>query len=234
MPATRNTQTGAGGPPGAVGSPGGGHRHLGPGRRRRSGTAPHGSPDVGALAREAVISFLQDAAKATAEREAVRADVAATGGEAAVTAAASGATGDGASKAGGLPATVPESEAVPRDALYTASNVGASHVAAESMAWRAAAISVAALDRIEAAAAKVEADIAVALRAYAELQAGAGAAAEAAVHAAQSARASAGVAVEAEQQVRISLRQVRQYMLITVALVVVVIIVLAVASSPVH
>ncbi len=54
------------------------------------------------------------------------------------------------------------------------------------------------------------------------------------MHAAQSAMASAGVAVEAERLVKIGLRQVRQYVLITVILVVIVIIVLAVASSPVH
>jgi hypothetical protein len=194
VPATRNTQT----------STSSGHR-----RRLQSGTAPHGPPDVGALAREAVISFLQDASKATAEREAVGAGAAATDAEATVTPAA-------------------EPEAIPRDAIPAAGNV------ASSVAWRAAAISVAALDRIEAAAAKVEADIAVALRAYAELQSGAGAAAEAAVNAAQSAMASAGTAVEAERQVRISLRQVRQYVVITAALVVIVIIVLAVATSPVH
>ena len=46
--------------------------------------------------------------------------------------------------------------------------------------------------------------------------------------------ASAGTAVEAERQVGISVRQVRQYVVITVALVIVVIIVLAVATSPVH
>jgi hypothetical protein len=46
--------------------------------------------------------------------------------------------------------------------------------------------------------------------------------------------ASAGTAVEAERQVRISLRQVRQYVVITAALVVIVIIVLVVATSPVH
>ncbi len=229
MPATGNTPTGASSPPSATGSRDGGHRHLGLGRRLRSGAAPHGPPDVGALAREAVISFLHDASKATAEREAVRAGVAAADAEAAVTAAAGNAFGDGASRAVGIPAAAPEPEATPRDTISAAS-----HVAAESVAWRAAAISVAALDRIEAAAAKVEADIAVALRAYAELQAGAGAAAEAAVHAAQSAMASAGVAVEAERLVKIGLRQVRQYVLITVILVVIVIIVLAVASSPVH
>jgi hypothetical protein len=206
MPATRNTQTGMSGPPGAAGSPGG-QRHLGRGRRLRSGTGPHGRADVGALAREAVISFLQDASKATAEKEAVRA-AAATDAEAAAAAL--------------------KPEAMPWDKISTASPV-----AAESEAWRLAAISAAVLDRIEAAAAKVEADIAVAHRAYGELQAGAGAAAEAAVHAAQSAMASASTAVEAERQVKISLRQVRQNVVITTALVVVVIIALVVLTSPV-
>ena len=53
------------------------------------------------------------------------------------------------------------------------------------MVIRAAASGVATLERIEAAAAKVEADIRTALLAQAELQAGAGAAAEAAVRAAE-------------------------------------------------
>ena len=216
MPATRNTQTGTSG-----------QRHLGRGRRPGSGTAPHGPPDVGALAREAVISFLQDASKATAEREAVRAGVAATDSEATVTAPAGNTAGDGASMADGILAAAPEP--MPRGAISAGS-----HGAAESVAWRAAALSVAALDRMEAAAAKVEADIAVALRAYAELQAGAGAAAEAAVHAAQSALTSAGVAVEAERRVRISLRQVRQNVVISVVLVIIVIIVLELATTTVH
>jgi hypothetical protein len=189
----------------------GDHRHLGRGRRPRSGVAPHGRPDAGALAREAVIGFLNDASKATAEREAVRAGVAV------VTHAA------------------PEPQPLPPDAIPPASHVTVSHVAAShaapgSVAWRAAT----ALDRIEAVAAKVEADIAVAHRAYAELQAGAGAAAEAAVRAAESAMSSAGVAVEAERQVRISLRQVRQNVVITTVLVAIVIIVLAVATTTVH
>ena len=218
MPATRNTQTGTSG-----------QRHLGRGRRPRSGAAPHGPPDVGALAREAVISFLQDASKATAEREAVRAGAAAAGAGATVTAAAEDTAGDGASMADGIVAAAPEPEAMPWDAISAASPV-----AAESEAWRLAAISAAALDRIEAAAAKVEADIAVAHRAYEELQAGAGAAAEAAVNAAQSAMASAGTAVEAERQVKISLRQVRQNVVITAVLVAIVIVVLVVATSPVH
>ena len=217
MPATRNTQTGTSG-----------QRHLGRGRRTRSGAAPHGPPDAGALAREAVISFLQDASKATAEREAARTGTAATGAEATVTPAAADTGGDGASTAGGILAAAPGPEATTWDTIFAASPV------AESEAGRLAAISAAALDRIEAAAAKVEADIAVAHQAYEELQAGAGAAAEAAVHAAQSAMESAGTAVEAERQVKISLRQVRQNVVITAVLVAIVIIVLAVATSPVH
>src|ERR1700734_1253926 len=63
MPATGNTQTGP-----SV------HRGVGRGGRKQSGTAPHGPPDAGVLAREAVIGFLRDASKATAAREAARAD----------------------------------------------------------------------------------------------------------------------------------------------------------------
>jgi len=211
MPATRNPQAGMSGPPGAAGSPGG-QRHLGRGRRLRSGTAPHSPPDVAALARQAVISFLEDASKATAEREAARTGVAATDAE--VTVAEANAE---------IAAEAPEPEAMPRDAISAASDV-----AAESVTWRAA------VERIEAAAAKVEEDIAVAHRAYVELQAGAGAAAEAAVRAAESAMASAGTAVEAERQVKISLRQVRQNVVITMVLVIIVLIVLALASSNVH
>src|SRR5580704_15065115 len=206
---TPNTPAGPSGPPGAGGSPGGAHRHS---RRQRSGAAPHGPPDVAALAREAVITFLHDASTATAEREAAQAGAAA----ATITVA---------------PWTmVAEPEVVPWDAVAAVGDAAAG----ESEAWRAAAISVAALDRIEAAAAKVEADIAVALRAYNELQAGAGAAAEAAVHAAQSAMTSAGTAKEAERQVMIGLRQVRQNVVITVILVIVVLIVLGLVTSPVH
>lgn len=180
-----------------------------------------GPADVAVLAREAVISFLHDASKATADREAVRAGVAPTG-EASVTADA------GPSQASGIPAQAPvpgSPETMPP---------AASHGVAGLAGWGAAAIGVATLDRIEAAAAKVEADIAVALQAYADLQAGAGAAAEAAVKAAESAMASAGVATDAERQVRISLRQVRQYVVVTVVLLVVVIIILAEVTSPVR
>jgi hypothetical protein len=232
LPTPADAQAGPSDPPDAAGSPEGGHRHLGLGRRSRSGTAPHGPPDVAVLARDAVISFLNDASKATADREAGRAGlgVTGTGATATATATAEYPAGDGADSAVGLAVRTPVLETVPPDAL---SQVAADR-ATGSAGWGAAAIGVATLDRIEAAAAKVEADIAIALRAYADLQAGAGAAAEAAVHAAQSAMASAGVATEAERQVRISLRQVRQYVVVTVVLLVVVIIVLAEVTSPVR
>jgi hypothetical protein len=205
MPATGKTQTGPSG-----------HPSGGRGGRPQPGTAPHGPADAGMLAREAVISFLHDASKATAEREAARAGAAAAEAEA-TAAAVSTETA----------AEVPEPAAMHTDSLSAASPV-----AAQSEAWRLAAVSAAALDRIEAAAAAVEADIAVAHRRYEELKAGAGAAAEAAVHAAHSAMASAGTAVEAERQVKISLRLVRQNVVITAALVAVVIIILVVVSTP--
>jgi hypothetical protein len=149
-----------------------------------AGPARPGRPDAAVLAREAVISFLTDASKATADR------------------------------AAGIPAAARVPDRMPGGTV--------------------SAIDVATLDRIEAAAAKVDADIAVALQAYADLQAGAGAAAEAAVHAAQSALASAGVATEAERQVRISLRQVRQYVVVTVVLLAIVLLVVAVITTTVH
>jgi hypothetical protein len=73
---------------------------------------------------------------------------------------------------------------------------------ADSVALRAAAASIATLDRIEAAAAKVEADIRAALRTQAQLQAGAAAAAETAVHAAQAAWEAADAALEAEARAK--------------------------------
>jgi hypothetical protein len=182
MPAPANDRTAPSSTPSTAGSRDGGQGQFGHGRRLRSGTAPHGRPDAAALAREAVISFLNDASQATADRAA----------------------------------------GIPGAAQATGSD------------WGAAAISATTLDRIEAAAAKVDADIAVALQAYADLQAGAGAAAEAAVHAAESAMASAGVATEAERLVRISLRQVRQYVVVTVVLLAIVLLVVAVITTTVH
>jgi hypothetical protein len=164
-----------------------------------------------------VITFLRDASKATAEREAARASAPGADPEAAGSA---GSTETGAA-ASELSATFGDT-------------ISAGPVAVQSDDWHLAAASAAALDRIEAAAAKVEADIAVAHQAYEDLQSGAGAAAEAAVHAAQSAMSSAGTAVEAERQVKISLRLVRQNVVITTVLVAVVIIILVVITSPVR
>jgi hypothetical protein len=111
---------------------------------------------------------------------------------------------------------------------------GAGQLNAESVAMRAAALSVSALDRIELMAAKLEADIAFAHQAHAELQAGAAAAAAAAVRAAQAAWASADTAVAADESAKISLLKIARYVEITVALLVVAMIILVVTATAVH
>jgi colicin import membrane protein len=177
-----------------------------PRRPRRSARSPTGPPDLGALAKDAVVSFLHDATVGTAGSEAAPAGAAVTDAEAGTTAAAGNAAGDGA-----------------RDA--------SSRHAAASAAWRAADASVAALDRIELAAAKIAADIAAAYRAQADLQAKAGIAAEAAVHAAQSAWVASVSATEAAGQSKIILRRIGQYLAVTITLVVISIIVLLVTAG---
>ena len=92
--------------------------------------------------------------------------------------------------------------------------------APEAVAMRAAAMSVATLERIELAAAKLETDIAAARTEQAELQAGAGVAAERAVRAAQEAWTAAAEAEASSGRARESLRKVGHYMAITVVLVV--------------
>jgi hypothetical protein len=129
---------------------------------------------------------------------------------------------------------VTDAEATPTaagNAVGDGARDASSRLAAESAAWRAADASVAALDRIELAAAKIEADIAAAYRAQADLQAKAGTAAEAAVNAAQSAWESAVSSMEAEGRSKIILRRVGQYMAITIVLVVITIIMLAVTAG---
>src|SRR5580658_9416111 len=123
MPASTHTRTITSSGPNIAGSPDGGHSLLGLGRQLRSGAAPHGRPDAAVLAREAVISFLNDASKATADREAVRA----------------GAAGGGAGVTAG-----PALETAPRHAASAANNVAAPQ-ATGSMGWGAAAISAATL-----------------------------------------------------------------------------------------
>jgi hypothetical protein len=193
---------------------GAGQRHPRNGHRQRSSRTAAGPPDLAALAREAVVGFLHDASIATAQREATRAGAAMTE----VKAGTATRTGN----------------AVPGNAVTDGARETASHPVAESSAWRAAGVSLAALDRIEATAAKVEADIAAALAAHAKLQAGAGTAAEGAIRAAQSAWIAANSAVEADSRAKIALRRVEHYVTITVALVVIAIIILVVSATPVH
>ena len=61
------------------------HRRPRSSRRLRSSYVQPDPPDLGALAKEAVISFLHDASTATAEREATRAETAGAGTSAAAT-----------------------------------------------------------------------------------------------------------------------------------------------------
>ena len=90
-------------------------------------------------------------------------------------------------------------------ALPPSASPDAARLVAESVALQAAAASIATLNRIEATAAKVEADIAAALRTQAELQAGAAAAAETAVRAAQSAWEAADAAAAAQARAKVVL-----------------------------
>jgi len=216
-------------PPQTAASPDGGHRRLRNSQRLRSSPAPARAPDLGVLAREAVVGFLHDASMATAQREATRTGGAATDATAATATPASNAVTGGAVTGCAVTGSTATGNAVTDSAGKTARHSGA-----ESTAWRAAAVSVAALDRIEATAAKVEADIAAALQAHAELQAGAGTAAEGAIHAAQSAWVAAHSAVEADSRAKIALRRVEHYVSITVALLVIAIIVLVVTAVAVH
>jgi hypothetical protein len=150
-------------------------------------------------------------------------------------------------RSGGGQATAPDLAVLAREAVVTflhdasiataereaapASEAPAAR-AAES-AQRAAAASTAVLDRIELAAAKLEADITAALQAQAELQAGAGAAAEAAVRAAQSSWLAAAAAEEADRQAKISLRSVVRYVRVSILVLAVAIIIVLLMSVPV-
>jgi len=203
--------------------PGDGHRRPRSGRRLRSSHVRPYAPDLGALAKEAVISFLHDASIATAEREAVRAEPAVAGPRTAAT-VGPGVTND-LGEADGIPAAAGE----PRPGTAPAD---AGRLDAESVAWRAASVSLATLGRIEAAAASIEADIRAALQAQADLQAGAGAAAEAAVSAAASAWQAAATAVEADSRVKIALRRVEHFVAITVVLLIIAMILVVVGAAP--
>ena len=195
-----------------------GQRRPRTGSRLRSSHVRPDPPDLGALAKEAVISFLHDASAATAERAATREETAEAGTSAAATAGAGPGQADRISAADEL------------QSGQTAAD--ASRAEAESIAWRAASVSLATLDRIEAAAASIEADIRAALQTQADLQAGAGAAAEAAVSAATSAWEAAATAVEADTRVKIALHRVEHFVSITVVLLIIALILVVVGATP--
>ena len=188
------------------------------GGHRRSRHVRPEPPDLGALAKDAVVSFLHDASTATAERAATRAETAAAGTSAAATVRAGPGQADGISAAD--------------EPQFGQPAAGASGAEAESIAWRAASVGLATLDRIEAAAASIEADIRAALQAQADLQAGAGAAAEAAVSAAASAWQAAGTAVAAEGRVKVAVRRVEHIVTITVILLIIALILVVVGATP--
>jgi hypothetical protein len=173
-----------------------------------------------------VVSFLREASTATADREAGR-SAAQPGEPAGAVKEAGAAHGNGA---GGGDGNLAVLQAQGRGGADQAED----QLAAQSVAVKAAAMSVATLDRIEAAAAKVEADIAAALQAHAELQAGAGAAAEAAVSAAQEAWIAAGNAVEADEKAGSKLRLVMRYTLMTTVIVVVEFVIFILFATSAH
>ena len=195
-----------------------GHRRPRSGSRLRPRHVRPDPPDLGALAKDAVISFLHDASTATAERAATRAETTAAGTSAAAT------VGVGPGQADRISAADEPQSGQPA--------AGASGAEAESIAWRAASVGLATLDRIEAAAASIEADIRAALQAQADLQAGAGAAAEAAVTAAASAWQAAGTAVAAEGRVKVAVRRVEHIVTITVILLIIALILVVVGATP--
>ena len=192
-------------------------------RRSRGRQPPAAAPDVAAAAREAVIGFLHDSSMGSPARQ-------------------------GAPPAGTMLAPIPKStvavQAAPDPAnggstalrvrIPASMTIGASDVAAESVAVRAAAAGVATLDRIEAAAAKVEADIRSALLAQAELQAGAGVAAEAAVRAAQASWIAARASEAAEGRARVILGVMTRYLAVTMAILVVTLIFVAITAVVAH
>ncbi len=181
------------------------------------------APDVAAAAREAVVSFLRDSSMGapgtTQPAGAALTPTPAGGVSATVKAAADPANGGSGAQRVRIPASM---------------TWGVADAAAESVAVRAAASGLATLERIEAAAAKVEADIQSALHAQAELQAGAGVAAEAAVRAAQESWVAARTSEAAEGRARVILGVMSRYLAVTIALVVVTVIFLVITATVAH
>src|SRR3984957_11610267 len=195
-------------------------------RRSRGRQPPAAAPDVAAAAREAVVGFLHDSsmgsrALKTAQPAGTTLAPIPKGGVSTVAlkAAADPANGGSAALRVRIPASMTS---------------GASDAAAESVAVRAAVAGVATLDRIEAAAAKGEADIRSALLAQAELQAGAGVAAEAAVRAAQASWVAARASEAAEGRARVILGVMSRYLAVTMAILLVTVIFLVITAAVVH
>jgi len=203
--------------------------------------AQSASPDLGAAAREAVVAFLRDAsaaAEAGQPAQAAEAPPAGSPAEAPPVGPPSGVAGQ--ADQGGTGVTT-LAAAVPEPATPVESAEGglgpppsAGRLSAEDIAVRAAATSIATLDRIEAAAAKLEADIAAALAEQTRLQAGAGEAAEKAVRAAQEAWTSAGTAEEASKEAAASAAVVGKWVAVGAALLVVQLLILLLFAASSH
>jgi hypothetical protein len=174
------------------------HRIPRPRGHQRSSSALPPPPDLAEVARTAVVNFLRDQSADAGEQDATLADETAPGADTQFRTVRT-ARQEEANEPAGIAAALPE------DAAATA--------------LRAAALSVATLDRIESAAAQLEADIAAARQEQAELQAGAGTAAEAAVRAAQEAWTAASAAEGHSEQARRHLRTIGRYMVATIVLV---------------
>jgi hypothetical protein len=121
-----------------------------------------------------------------------------------------------------------------RTVPQTAGLAGGGTETAQEVAVRAAEVSLATLDRIEAAAAKLEADIAAARSEQARLQVGAGKAAADAIKAAQQAWTAAGSAEASSQRARVSARVVFGYLIITAILVVIQVLIAVVFAASAH
>jgi len=101
-------------------------------------------------------------------------------------------------------------------------------------AFRVAAFGIATLDRIEAEAERLEADIAAARREQAEIRDRAGTAAENAVRSAQDAAVSAGSAAQASERAGARVRLIGGYTVVVAALVVVQLLILLLFAVTTH
>lgn len=195
------------------------------GRHLHSPRASAGPPDLAVVAKEAVTRFLLDESAG-----APKGDAAATAGTVAtvtrpqtsVIARREGTREVGLSSAAAEVA-IPRTPSLPP-----------SQSDPQAVALRAAAVSVATLERIELAAAQLEADIAAARIEQAELQAGAGMAAEQAVRAAEVAWTSARDANQASSQARESLRRISRYLAVTIVIVVFEVLFVVIFASSAH